>query len=179
MKKQAFKAIVILLAAIFAQGCATNIRKPASNPQPAKVKFSNFKDVSIKHVILDEKFAQSGANKKAAAKIDQLLIAEMKKLMPSIKSDKGSKKGSMLIEPRIEEIKFIGGMARFWLGAIAGSSAVLMKVTYTDTATGKVIAEPEFYRKASAFAGGMYGSADNKMLSEIVKDICNYTVMNR
>lgn len=46
-------------------------------------------------------------------------------------------------------------------------------------AKGTVVAEPEFYRSASAFAGGMYGSADNAMLAEIAKDIVNYTAANQ
>ena len=183
MNRRIIGAATIMAAAVFAQGCATKISKPASAPEPASVKFSTFKNFAMKNVVIADKYAESGANKKAAAKIQELMTDEMKKALPGLKvvedSSAVAKKDSLLIEPKIEAIKFIGGMARFWLGAMAGSSAVRMKVTYTDMSSGKIVADPVFYRKASAFAGGMYGAADNRMLNEVVKDAANYTVFNR
>ncbi|TQM17796.1 uncharacterized protein DUF4410 [Pseudoxanthomonas sp. 3HH-4] len=72
---------------------------------------------------------------------------------------------TLVIEPRIEKIRFISGGARFWAGAFAGSSRILVKVKLTDQATGALIAEPEFYQHAKGMAGAWtFGAADNSML---------------
>ena len=164
-----------------AQGCATNIRRASGPPQPPKVKFSSFDTVTLKHVEIAPAFASAGPNQKAAKKIDELLFMEMRKVFTDLRdnAETPAQRG-LLIEPLIEEIKFIGGAARFWVGSMAGSSAVLMKVTYRDVATGQVIADPEFYQSASAFAGSFsIGAADNRMLSAIASEIASYTGLNR
>lgn len=134
----------------------------------------------MKPATISPAFASAEANQKAARKINENLFNEMRMVLPDLKDASGDPgAGTLVIEPVIEEIKFIGGFARFMVGAMAGSSAVLMKVTYTDAGTGKVIAEPEFYRAANAMAGGYsMGSSDNMMLTEIARDIANYTRLN-
>jgi hypothetical protein len=85
-------------------------------------------------------------------------------------------KRTLQITPHIKEIKFISGGARFWVGAMAGSSAVLMQATLRDSSNGEIIADPEFYRSAM---GAFIGIADNKMLGEIAQDVVNYCSYNR
>jgi len=181
--------ILMVLAAVigftFTTGCATTLRKPESAPQPPTVKFSHFKAVQLKEVTISPAFASSGANQKAARKINQLLVSNMRPIFANVQvvpagtvPEKAAAR-TLLITPIIEEIKFIGGGARFMVGAMAGSSAVLMKVSYTDAATGDIVATPEFYRAASAWQGGQsMGSTDNEMLKLIVQDICDYSRVN-
>ena len=72
---------------------------------------------------------------------------------------------TLVIEPRIDKIRFISGGKRFWAGAFAGSSQLLVKLKLTDAATGAVVAEPEFYQHAKGMAGAWtFGAADNTML---------------
>lgn len=74
----------------------------------------------------------------------------------------------MVIEAWIEHINFIGGGARFWVGPLAESSALIMKVRYIDIALGKIIAEPEFFQRAAAWSGAFnVGGQDNAMLARI------------
>jgi len=165
-------------------GCATHITGPAQKPTPAKIKFGEFKNVEMKSVGISEKFASFKANQKALRKIDEILFRDIKYPFPSLKR---VKKGSdfsktadrtLQITPFVKEIKFIGGAARFWVGPMAGSSAVLMQVTYRDSSTGQIIANPEFYRKAGAFEGG-FGIPDNKRLKDIAQDVINYSLYNK
>ncbi len=174
------------LLAFFLLGCATNIRKPAGPPQPATKNFSTFETVEMAHVTIEPPFDKSGANKKAAKKIDENLFVSMRNVFPGLietsttSSTSGSPGETLLIIPVIEEIKFIGGAARFWVGAMAGSSAVLMQVTYKDKATGDILADPEFYDSAGAYSGRWsYGATDNLMLDKIVQQIVTYTTANR
>ncbi len=85
----------------------------------------------------------------------------------------------LLIEPRVEKIKFIGGGARFWAGALAGKSALLMRVRLSDADSGVLIAEPEFYQHAAAMAGAWtVGGADNAMLARTTTLIADYLKAN-
>ena len=167
-------------------GCATHISKPAKEIMPTKVRFGEFKNVEMKSVGISEEFASAAANQKALKKIDEILFRDMKMIFPSLKRVEGGKDFSstcgrtLQITPFVKEIKFIGGAARFWVGAMAGSSAVLMQATYRDSSTGEIIADPEFFRKAGAYSGAWsIGAADNKMLEDIAQDVVRYSSNNR
>ena len=86
---------------------------------------------------------------------------------------------TLLIEPTITEIKFINGTARFWAGALAGSSMVVVQTRITEKETGQLIAEPEFYARAAAMAGAWsIGGADNAMLTRIANRVADYVTAN-
>ena len=165
-------------------GCATTINKPGTAPQPCKERLGSFAAVEIEHVSLAPGWEGSSSNRRAARKIDELLVASMLNVFPGMKVvDKATGKATvktLAIRPVIKEIKFIGFMGRVWVGAMAGSSAVLMQVDFVDKATGTVLANPQFYRSSNAWAGSMAaGVTDNLMLSHIVLDITTYTAGNR
>lgn len=87
---------------------------------------------------------------------------------------------TLVVEPRIEKIRFISGGARVWAGAFAGSSRVLVKLRLVDQATGAVIAEPEFYQHAKAMAGAWtFGAADNSMLIRTASMSLDYLKANQ
>lgn len=175
-------AATAMLAGLIGGGCATTIRKPAMAPAPTEVKLSTFKQYTVKPVVLAPAFAENAANQKACAKINGELMSKLDMALSGLAkvdaaADQGKK--TLVIEPVIEEIKFIGGFARFMVGAMAGSSAVLMKVSFVDSATGEEIAAPEFYRAASSMGGGYsMGATDNLMLEQIAQDAADYAKMN-
>lgn len=179
------KTFWLLIGAVaLCAGCATHIRKPASAPMPSRVKFSEFNAFVLKPIAIAPAFAKAGANQKAARKIDGKLFDEMKVAFPGIVRAAAEPPvagaRTLVIEPRVEQIKFIGGAARFWVGAMAGSSAVLMQVNFIDQQSGEVVANPEFYRGANSFSGGWsVGVTDNLMLDEIARDIVQYAAYNR
>lgn len=173
---------VMIAAAGTGGGCATKIRKPVGEPQPAKVKLGEFKHVELTAVVIAP--ALGKANAKAVAKLDGLIDQKVRHVFTSVSrpGEAAAAPGgrTLRITPEIEDMKFIGGAARFWVGAMAGSSAVLMKVKLQDAASGEVLAEPEFYRAANAFTGGQtIGVTDNLMLDQIADDIANYCARNR
>ncbi len=177
-------SLCLVAGSLFLSGCATPIAQPVATPQPCKERLGTFKSVEYQNVILAPGFADAGANKKAAKKIDDLLIAGMGNVFPGMKvgvqTNSPATDKTLVIRPVIKRIKFIGGAARFWVGAMAGSSAVLMQVDYIDKGSGSLLSSTEFYRVANAWGGGMsMGGTDNMMLSEIVQDVITYTVSNR
>lgn len=173
--------VITILACLTMTGCATNLSKPTRLAEPAKVKLGLFENIEMKTVGISEKFASSSANQKALKKIDEVLFSSMRTVFPNCKRIKPgdnfsrTTKRTLQITPYIKEIKFIGGGARFWVGAMAGSSAVLMQATLRDSSNGEIIADPEFYKDAM----GVFGVADNRMLEDIAQEITSYCSYNK
>ena len=84
---------------------------------------------------------------------------------------------TLVVRPYVKQVKFINGGARFFAGSFAGSS-VIIDIAFIDEASGEVMAEPGYYRKASAMGDG-FGIGDNRMLSEIAEDVGRYVQANR
>lgn len=178
--------ILVIVMMFGSFSCATHISKPSSSPQASKVKFGKYKRVEVKEVAIAAEFSQSRANKRALKKINELLLDKMENTFPNMtvipagEEFSKSKRKVLQISPVVKEIKFISGGVRFWVGAMAGSSAVLTQTEYRDSSTKKVIANPEFYQSASAFHGAAtFGGADNQMLEDIASDIAQYTSYNK
>ena len=160
------------------------IDKPKSPPQPPKVSFSEFNRVELKAIGIAPKAKKEAEH---AREIFDELIQQMKAVAPSLTVEAvaapplpavGGDR-TLVVEPFVEDIKFVGGGSRFMIGALAGKSAVLMKVTFREKATGEVLAEPEFYQDANAFAGAYsMGSSDNAMLRVVAGDAANYYKLN-
>lgn len=193
---------VALVVCVVASGCTTTeqgtgrprnavrragpVRPPTSDPAPSTVRFAEFAAVEMKHTTIAPDYAGSDANQRALKKIDENLFASMRQAFPALKevgaeaSPTSSGIRTLLIEPEVEAIRFIGGGARFWVGAMAGNSAVRLKLVCRDKATGQIIADPVFYRESNAWAGGMsVGGADNVMLKAVTEDASGYAILNR
>jgi hypothetical protein len=170
---------LLLSSLVLLTACATNIKaSKTTNPAPTE-KFSAYSQFELKPITMAAAYSADGANQKAMAKIQEHMNDSFK---PSI--DAWNKSGNtasrvLVIEPFIKDIKFIAIGARIFAGPFAGSSAVVMQVKYTDKATGKVIAEPEFFQRASAMSGAFtMGGQDNAMLSRIVSLATKYNTNN-
>ena len=69
--------------------------------------------------------------------------------------------------------------SRFWVGAFAGEGYIVMRVRISEQPSGKVVAEPEFYRRANAMAGAWtMGAHDNAMLQRTAGLLANYLTEN-
>jgi hypothetical protein len=172
--------IIVLALAITA--CATRYINPTTvqNPRPAET-FSAFDRFELQRVSLASTYAGDNANQRAAASIQEHFNRRVSPIINGWNraTPQGQSPRILVIEPRIEHIKFIGGAARFWVGPIAGSSAVIMKIKYIDKTSGKLISEPEFFQRAAAWSGAFtVGGQDNAMLSRVVTLVADYTNSN-
>ncbi len=171
-----------LTAILFLTGCATQIKTSVTTNPPPSEPLSNFTTFEMKPITLAPAYADNDTNKKALAKIQEYLTAGTSPVFISwnqVGATKAGDKRTLMIEPVVTEIKFIGGAARFWVGAMAGSSAVVMRATLTDKETGKIIATPEFYADAKAMSGAWsMGGADNYMLERIAGKLRDYLSAN-
>jgi hypothetical protein len=177
MSPRSTRALASLLIAFvsISTACATNLPKASIAPQPVSVRLNTFSEVTLLPATIAGEYANSSANQKAARKINEVIESNARLLFTNLNVAEAAPSSGLVIKPEILAIKFIGGAARFWVGAMAGSSAVTMRVTLTDGSNGQKIGEAEYYRSASAFAGGIgFGRADNQMLEIVAQDIIGY-----
>jgi hypothetical protein len=170
-----------LLAGLFAGGCATQIKTDTTqNPPPAE-KFANFTRFEMPKIAILPPYAGQEPNERALVKIQENVNQRMNPALQTWHSSApaGVPIRTLLIEAAVPEIKFINATSRVFAGAMAGSSAVILRVKIAEKETGKVIAEPIFYARAAAMSGAYsLGGADNAMLVRIANRLSDYLLAN-
>jgi hypothetical protein len=169
VKFTALLSSVLLLAA-----CATQIHEQEETIKPSKAKFGQYKRVTIKPIDVS---AVPGIEDKITARMQEALSKCMGVVFKGAKPyDERAAAGGLVIEPSIVDMKKVNVAQRIFFGAMAGSSAALLKVRFVDSAKKDVLAEPVFYGKANAF-GGAYsaGATDNDMLARLPVQACDYS----
>jgi hypothetical protein len=172
--RRALLAASILAALPLIHGCATSIKASStSNPAPAAA-FSQYGRIEIKPVAYRAGYK---GNPAALAKIGANFE---KDLAPSLQqwNSRPANGRTLTVEPIVEEMSFKSTTKRVFLGPLAGSSGVLMRVSFRDQ-SGKVIATPEFFQRSNAMSGGFtLGVNDNLMLTRVAKLASNYVIAN-
>lgn len=134
-------------------------------------------------------YANQSANIKAVNKIDEVLASRLGAIFDEVEVKTAQEVAAMdfsaiqerdvlLIKPLVKQVKFIGGAARFWAGAMAGSSVVILDASFEEAKTGKQLSSPGFLRKAGAYTDA-FGVASNVMLSDVAQDVANYAIANK
>lgn len=167
-------AAAVTLALAATQGCATKIKASTMQNPPPPEAFSTYGRIDVKPVKFTSGYK---GNTDALAKIQANLAKDLGESLYAwnARPDNGRK---LTIEPIVEELSFKSSTKRVFLGPMAGSSGVLMRLTIKDQ-TGKVIATPEFYKRAAAFSGGFtLGTMDNLMLTRVANLASSYVVAN-
>lgn len=170
-----FQLLLPAALALLCCACVTHIRPDvASNPPPAEP-LSHFQHFMLMPTTVS---ADAAHEADAIAKINVYLQQRVGGTLAGWENR--NRDGRVLnVEPQIVQLKFVGGGARFFAGAMAGSSAVLMRVKFTDAQTGRVIADPEFYQRAAAYGGAWsMGGTDNGMLARIGTVVQQYLDRN-
>lgn len=167
-------AVALVAAIPLMQGCATRIKASSlTNPAPTEA-FSNYGRIDVKPVV----FAQGYKGNQAA--LNKIAENFAHDLAPSLTkwNSMPANGRTLTVEPVVEQISFKSSAKRVFLGPFAGSSGVLMRVTFRDQ-SGKVVASPQFFQRASAMSGGFtIGVQDNLMLNRVAKLASEYTIAN-
>lgn len=174
--------ILLAVAIVFVVGCATNVKKPTAhnNPPPLEA-FSRFNRFELKPINTSEGCDKQHGADVALNAIQDRTNARLGAVLTGWNSARrtGTKDRKLVIEPVCSDAKLIGTHARIWGGALAGSSAIVLKVRFVDAETRKMIAEPVFYQRANAMGGAFsFGGTDRDMLNRIVDLVTSYTSNN-
>lgn len=175
------RGLFVAVIACSVWGCVTTVETPDTpfNPAPTS-SFSSYGEIEVTPVRFDSGLPSSSANQAALQKIQENVDAEIGSTLQQWNSDpSAASNGRLVIEPVITEMKFVNAATRVFAGALAGSSAVVMKVRIYDSESGDTIARPEFYQRAAAM-GGAYtvGVTDNLMLVRIASLLAEYLKSN-
>ncbi|HEX5489532.1 MAG TPA: hypothetical protein VFX04_10355 [Rhodanobacteraceae bacterium] len=166
--------LLVLLAALSC-GCVTHIRPTVNYNPPPSEPLSHFQ-----HFMLAPLKVSGGAAHEEAA-VNKISLYMRQRVGGTLMSwENRNQSGRVLeVKPCIDQLKFVGGGTRFFAGALAGSSAVLMHVALVDAQTGRMIANPEFYQRAAAYGGAWsFGGTDNGMLARIATVVQQYLDRN-
>jgi hypothetical protein len=149
------------------------------NPPPAN-KLQGYAGYEIKPVTLAPDMAGKKNIDKVVAKVEENIQASVSPILKEWNDAAAAGgKQKILIEPAIVSVHKPSGANRFFAGAMSGSGHIVMKVKITEQPSGKVIGEPEFYRRANAVAGAWtFGAHDNAMLQKIAGLLANYLTGN-
>ena len=154
--------------------CTTEIHAQDETIRPPKVPFGHYKTIVLEPLVVAHTEGDD-SDREAAERIGTDL---QKCLATALPSTAGGPR--LVIRPEIKDLKKVNASERVLMGSLAGSSAVLLNLTYTDAATKQVIANPTFYAKAAAMSGAWtFGGADNAMLERIATTACAYTAKYR
>ena len=179
MIKHAFAAVLLLASA---SAFGADVEPPADgalNPAPA-APFNTYQRFELQPVAMGAPFAgQKGnevAREKLQANLDERAVPLLKEWNATAA---GEEARTLRILPEIRYIRFITGGKRFFAGAFAGGSSIMVTVKITDAATGAVVAEPDFYQHANAMgAAWSFGATDKTMLIRISNMVTEYLRAN-
>jgi hypothetical protein len=152
----------------------------AKNPPPAKM-LKGYSGYELKPVALADEAAGKKNVDKVVAKVDENVKASCSAIIAEWNAAAGSSgsKEMLVIEPQIASVHKSSGATRFFAGAFSGDSYIILKVRIREQSSGKVLADPEFYRRANAMAGAWtFGAHDNAMLQKIASLLANYLTSN-
>lgn len=178
IKASLYRTALVVGALVFSLNAAAADVGP-KNPPPVH-KLQGYSGYELKPLTLAPDMAGKKNVDKVVAKTEENI---QQSVAPIVKqwneSADASSKEKLLIEPGIVSVHKPSGANRFWAGAMAGSGHIVMKVKISEQSSGKVIAEPEFYRRANAMAGAWtFGAHDNAMLQKIAGLLANYLTAN-
>lgn len=172
MRKLVFAMLVLAVS-------ATAFAEP-QNPPPANA-LAGYDKYELAPIAMGAPYAGDKGKEQAKTKIQGYMTAETDPIIAQWNNDAaGNMRGqTLVIEPRIEKLKVVSGGARFWAGALVGDSYVVMKFRIVEQPSGKQLAEPEFYQRASAMSGAWtFGGQDKDMLHRIVALANHYLESN-
>lgn len=174
-------SLLSIAVAALLTGCVTHITTDITqNPPPAE-KLSGFTKFEMAKVALVAPYAGQKSNERALAKIQENVTLRMDPMLATwtTAGATATSTRTLVITPVVAEIKFISGGSRFWAGAFAGSSAIILTAKITEKETGKVVANPTFYAHAAAMGGAWtFGATDNLMLARIAGRLTGYLEAN-
>ncbi|MCW5749965.1 MAG: hypothetical protein KIT81_02375 [Alphaproteobacteria bacterium] len=169
-----------LLACALLAGCATRIDTSQRNTDPPQIRLGSYSRVLTAPLVLHPK-VEVERESEAVQRIEKGLakcLSDTLGAMPLGGTAPASP--ALLVTPEIVEMKKVSVGMRLLAGPFAGSSAILLRLTFRDTGRDEVIASPVFFARGNAI-GGSYsaGATDNRMLTRIVTLACRYMQQHR
>jgi len=72
--------------------------------------------------------------------------------------------GTLLVKVNVPKMRIVSGSARFWGGALAGSSEMTLEIDLIDAATNRVVGEKELSSASNPWAAAYTGGSNDRSL---------------
>ncbi len=181
------KRLTTLVLALLLLGCAADPQKLEDVakaeverlPKPS-VPLSSFSDYDLKPSLLSDAVKDSASRVAEAAILDQKIRDKVVPLFADWSSSGGSgRAGTLIVQPEIVSLRIVSGGARFWAGALAGSSHIDLDLALIDGKTGAVIEKARIRKEASAMTGGWsIGKSDENLHDYVAHIVHRYLLVN-
>lgn len=171
----------LLLCAFHPSWAGEEIRPSVERNAAPSVQLDHYARFELKPVQLPALYAGQETNEKARGSVQDNLQQGLGQWVAQRNAEpvRAEPARTLVIEPVIEKVRFISGGKRFFAGAFAGSSRILLRLRLIDAASGEVVAQPEFYQHARGMAGAWtVGGADNAMLARVASLARDYVAAN-
>lgn len=182
------KRIVVCLLVLFVMGCAADpvkLNQVAQEESQRMAKpsrpLSSFGRFEFNTMLLADSVAAEEDKIAIARQLEEKLQARLQPLFDEWQAAGSAKahSGTLVIQPKIQQLRVVSGGARFWVGAMAGDSFIDMNMDLIDTASKTSIGKPRIYKSANAMGGGWsVGATDRNLLDYMVEITYRYLVDN-
>jgi hypothetical protein len=174
-------------------GCAAHRRLPetahagsSACPTPSRVRFDEFSGAQIKAVEYGNGRHLSDFEDLIARELNENLYYQLTRLLDPMETVpcggefRPAIRRTLLIEPRIVDMRLVDPIDRFWFTWAAGDSVIRLQLVIRDSATSEVIAQPIFERRAPLFfASADSGQSDRELPDLLAEDVSRYVRANR
>jgi hypothetical protein len=175
--------LIPMIALVVLAGCASDparretIIKEQSQRLPAPTaSLSSYGKFELKPIEMVDSVANDQAKAAVVKDLDTRVQARVQPVLTRWNADARSGPGTartLIVQPRVTQLRVIGGATRFFAGAFAGDSSITMDLELRDAATGAVIAKPSIVRNADAMAGAWSVGATDQNLLDYIADIAS------
>ena len=175
------RVLVALIAIAMVTGCASDpgrrerIIKEQSGRLPAPTTpLSSYGKFELKPMQMVAGVANDEAKTRVAKDLERRLQERVQPMFARWNAESGSGSAAsktLIVQPRVTQLRVVSGATRFWVGAMAGESSIAMDLELRDGTTGALVANPSIGRSADAFAGGYSVGATDQNLLGYIADI--------
>jgi len=169
---------------LFVLGCGRSafvIPTQTSNPPP-QTRLSDYANVEVRPVVAEQLPVEEEGSEmcaKIGQRIGELFQANAGHILNNWGKDPNMSptRGTLVIQPRITQLKWVTRGERIWAGSMYGNSAIAVEIDFIDKSNGAVVARPTLFTRANAM-GGAYGAQEDAMLVRIAEMMSNYVSTN-
>jgi hypothetical protein len=178
------RVLIPVVAIALLTGCASDpgarretVVKEQSGQLPAPTTpLSSYARFELKPMEMADSVANDQAKAAVAKDLDTRLQAVVQPMLTRWNTASGDRPAkTLIVQPRVTQLRVIHGATRVFAGAMAGDSSITMDLELRDAATGAVIAKPSIARSANAMAGAWsFGATDRNLLDYVTNIASEY-----
>lgn len=185
--KAIFYLAMLILVTAMGLGCAGKQAVPMETASPAKAESSDLElDKKYTRIVFQEfevpdqinnDYPEAATTCKVAA-ISKLKQKKMFDEVEEASTKKTYDSDTLLVKVKVEEMRVVSGAARFWGGALVGSSSITLNAQFVNAKTGEVVGHKKLSSANNPFgAAWTAGSSDKSLPADMGVILAEYIAL--